>query len=97
MNDGYVEPTILDISLIEKNIQNFSSQKLCDMIVCDRYFNIEKKISNFCMEELARRRINGDNFDFENYIDITYCELPQLNFSNLDLRTILNQVIKNKK
>lgn len=84
----------LDIELVKKNIPIFTSQKLCDMIICERYFNMNKEIAIFCMEELSKRRQDGDQFNFEQYIETSFQELPKLNFDMPDLRTILNQVKK---
>lgn len=66
------------------------------MIVCDRYFGFEQKISDVCMEELAKRRMAGDTFNFESYIDQAYNELPVLDFSMPDIRTVLQQAIGRK-
>lgn len=97
IKDTEIKHTSLNIDIIKNNIPKYSSQKLCEMIVCDRYFGLNQQISIACMEELGKRRINGDNLDFENYIDKTQRELPQLNFDMPDLRAILGQAIKNKK
>jgi hypothetical protein len=96
-NNLYINNTFFDLDLIKSNIFKYSSQKLCEMVVCDRYFGLEQKISVICMEELARRRIAGDIFDFEDVIDKSYKELPVLNFEMPDLRTVLGQALKNKK
>ncbi|HEY5267685.1 MAG TPA: hypothetical protein VII94_00960 [Candidatus Saccharimonadales bacterium] len=81
----------LDLDKIKENIPQFSSEKLCEMIICDRYFGFEQKIAVLCMTELASRRTNGDTFNFEDYIEEKYKELPVLNFEMPDLRTVLQQ------
>lgn len=81
--------TKLDIEKIKANISEYDSQKLCDMIVCDRYFGLEEKISVVCMEELSKRRIAGDAFDFETHIDKSIKALPSLKFVMPDFRTML--------
>jgi hypothetical protein len=48
------------------------------------------------MEELAKRRMAGDTFNFESYIDQAYNELPVLDFSMPDIRTVLQQAIGRK-
>lgn len=87
-----------DINLeeIDKNIPSFSNEKLCEMIVCDRYFGLGKTISVICMQELSKRRVDGDVFDFESYIDLAQKELPVLDFSIPDIRSVLNQAINRK-
>jgi hypothetical protein len=91
-----LENVQFDFDKIKLNIQEYSNEKLCEMIVCDRYFGFEEKIAPICMEELAKRRINGDIFDFETYIDQAYKSLPVLNFTIPDLRTVLTNAIKSR-
>ena len=87
----------LDIERIKNNIDQYSSVKLCEMIVCNRYFGINQEITVFCMEELAKRRINGDDFNFEKFIEDSNKELPELNFSIPNFKDILHQAIKKIK
>lgn len=86
----------LDIEKIKENISEYDSEKLCEMIVCDRYFGLEQKISTICMEELARRRIAGENFDFESRIDMALKTLPSLKFVMPDFRTALAQFARRR-
>lgn len=86
----------LDPEVLKKNIPTFESQKLCDMIVVDRYLGFNKEAALMCMEELAVRRTNGDAFDFESYIEEAQKEMPVLDFTIPDLRDILAQVSKAK-
>jgi hypothetical protein len=88
------EPIQLDLDKVRENIPKFSSEKLCEMIVCDRYFGMDQQISIMCMQELATRRIQGDVFPFETYIDQSLAQLPVLNFVMPDLRTTLSQMAK---
>lgn len=81
---------------VKENLPTYTNEKLCEMIVCDRYFGFDKKISNICMEELSNRRLAGDTFEFEKYIDQVYNELPVLNFAMPDIRTVLQQAIGRK-
>lgn len=92
-----IEETTLDLGLVKTKVPEFTSKKLCDMIVCDRYFGFNQEIAVMCMEELAKRRINGDTFDFETCIEDSIKELPPLNISgDFDIRAILNQSIRKK-
>jgi hypothetical protein len=99
-DDPEIDPTLeykpLNIPEIQKNIQAYASTKLCEMIVCDRYFECYREVAIICMEELARRRQAGDDFLFENYIDQAFDKLPKLNLTGLNLRDILTQAIKQK-
>jgi len=99
LDDGLLdeEPVQLDIDQIKANLPQYGNQKLCEMIVCDRYFGFEHKISTICMEELARRRAEGDLFAFEVYIEQISKEMPVLDLSGSpDIRTILNQAMSRK-
>ena len=88
----------LDTDLIKNNINTYSSEKLCEMIVCDRYLNFGQEISLFCMEELVKRRINGDGFNYEEYINKSLKDLPEINMKLPDIKSILEQIVgENKK
>lgn len=86
----------LDMKKVKENIPQFSNEKLCEMIVCDRYFGFGEKIAPFCMEELSKRRVSGDVFDFENYIDQAHKSLPVISNVIPDIRDVLKQAIGNK-
>jgi hypothetical protein len=89
----------LDIEIVRTNVPSYSSEKLCEMIVCDRYFNFNREIAIICMKELASRREKGDDFQFEDYIEKSYNTLPKLDFGGLpDLSSMLQHLIgKNLK
>jgi hypothetical protein len=89
--DSFDEVINMDDDEVKKQLPEFSSIKLCDIIVCERYLGIGKDLVADCMEELAKRRIAGDPFNFEEYIDSSYKSLPQLDFSLLDLGNVLKQ------
>ena len=83
----------LDVDLVKSKIPSYTSQKLCEMIVCGRYIGFYPEISILCMEELAIRRDSGDTFDFETYIDNAYQSLPKLDFTVPDLQSVLSTLI----
>lgn len=89
LNDG--EP--VDPNFIKNNIANFNSKKLCQIIVCNRYLNLNKELALLSMEELSKRRSNGDQFDFESYIEESLSELPALNFKLPDIRDAISKII----
>jgi len=96
--DEPIEDVKLDLELVKKNLPDYSNEKLCEMIVCDRYFGFNQTIAIMCMEELAKRRINGDTFAFEKYIDDSYNSLPVLpNFEQFDIRKVLQQAINQNR
>src|SRR5512135_1557484 len=96
-DDSPIEDVKLDFDKIRENLPTYSNEKLCEMIVTDRYLGFGKKLDTMCMEELAKRRIAGDTFNFEKYIEDAQKDLPILDFSAVpDLRKILNQAIGRK-
>ena len=78
---------------IVNNLSNYDVIKLCDMIICHRYLGFNEKIAIACMQELGRRRLAGDSFDFEGYIEQEFRNLPKIELTLPDLRTALNQAI----
>jgi len=96
-SDEEIEDVKVDFDKIQDNLPQYSSQKLCEMIVCDRYFGFGQSISVMCMEELARRRLAGDSFNYEAHIAEISKEMPELDLSiTPDIRTVLNQAISRK-
>jgi hypothetical protein len=95
--NGIVGNVPLDIDAMRKGVSTFTSEKLCSIIVCDRYFGCYHDVAIMCMTELALRRANGDNFPFEKVIDEEYAKLPQLNFNSFDIRDVIKQAAGNKK
>lgn len=75
---------------IKDNIVNFSSEKLCQLVIAHRYLKYDEELSILAMEELGKRRVSGENFDFESYIENCLSQLPPLKFNLLDLRSIIS-------
>lgn len=65
------------------NISKFSNEKLCEIVSAARYFGSMQAEGIVCMEELARRRADGDKFDYEGYIENLSRKLPDF---NIDLK-----------
>lgn len=72
------------------NINKFSNEKLCEIIVTHRYLGIMRDEAICCMEELAARRVAGDVFKFEDRIKELLEGLPKI---DLDL----NKILKNTR
>ena len=83
----------LDIEDIRANIKSYSSIKLAEMIVCDRYFGCYRDIAVLCMQQLAARRSAGDVFNFEDYIEQSFKKLPQLNQGAINIRDVISQTM----
>lgn len=88
--------TPLDLKVVKEKLPTYTPEKLCEMVVCDRYFECYKEVALMCMEELSNRRAAGDVFDFETYIENSFNELPKLEFTIPDLGDVLRQVIGRK-
>jgi hypothetical protein len=86
----------LDLQKVKENVPNFTSEKLCEMVACDRYLGCFHEIAIICMEELGKRRANGDNFQFEDRIEEIQKPLPVLNFNTTDIKEILQRAINNR-
>jgi len=84
--------TEIDLDLMISKMHTYTSEKLCEIVVCDRYFGCFKSLAIISMEELASRRIQGDTFDFENYIGNSLKDLPKLDFSIPDVGNVLRQL-----
>lgn len=98
LNDDQEELTFeeLNIDKVKEKIPTHSSTKLCEMIVCDRYFGCYAEVAVACMEELAKRRTAGDNFDFESYIEKSYNELPKLEINLPNLADVMRSLVGKK-
>jgi hypothetical protein len=70
-----------------KTIQEYTSIQLCDIIITNRYLKIYKEKAIIAMEQLALKRQNGDNFDYESYIEDNLKTLPDL---NIDIKNSYN-------
>lgn len=65
------------------DIENSTSEKLCDIIIANRYLKVFKDLVSPCMLELAKRRKAGSDFLFENYIDEKLSEMPKFSFKDM--------------
>jgi hypothetical protein len=76
------------------NIPKFENIKLADIIVAHRYLGVCKNLYIPCMEELARRRIFGDNWSFEEYIEDQLNSMPKIQFNLTDVNMAIEQLKK---
>jgi hypothetical protein len=54
---------------LKEHCASVTSKILASYVVVFRLLDINKELAIFSMEELDRRRIAGDDFDYESYID----------------------------
>lgn len=88
----------LNVNEVKQELPTYTSEKLCEMIVCDRYLGGYRELGIACMEELAKRRSEGSDFNFEEYIGKSINAMPSLNFNNMpDIRDVLRQFINKGK
>lgn len=91
------EMVSLNVEKVKATIPLSNSKKLCEMILVNRYFNMSKDITIACMEELAKRRTEGDDFNFEKYIEDSAAKMPVINLKIPDLKDVLSQYVKQGK
>jgi len=70
---------VMEEENIQENIKHFSDEKLCEIIVSNRYLA--------CMDELSARRVAGNVFPYEKRIEELLASLPKI---NIDLKSIMN-------
>lgn len=64
------------------NVDKFTDTKLCEVVATFRYIGMMKEEALASMVELARRRMLGDDFPFEQKIDEIYNSLPKIKLDN---------------
>jgi len=79
----------------EQQIKEAKSKILAGYIIAYRLFKLNKELAENCMIELMIRKENGDDFEFEKYIEenITEVQIKYKPKTGLDL-TNLNEIIK---
>jgi hypothetical protein len=80
----------------QEDLTLFSSDRLAEIIVAYRYFGLNKELSILAMEELSRRRVNGDPYDFESFIDKSLKDLPVIDLKVESIDKILKSLKKVK-
>jgi len=71
---------------IQENIKQFTNEKLCEIIVSNRYLGVLREEALACMNELAWRREQGEIFPYEQKIEELLKSLPKI---NLDLKSVM--------
>lgn len=93
-DEDLVDYKPMDVNEVKQKIPTYTSEKLCEMIVCDRYLGGYRELGIACMEELAKRRAEGSDFNFEEHISKSMNEMPSLNLTNIpDIRDVLRQFV----
>lgn len=76
--------SIEEIKTLFSNKEKCSSEFLCNLIVASTLFNINKSQQIFAMKELVARRVDGENFDYENIINSKLEELKLMKYKKID-------------
>lgn len=87
----------VSIDNIVNNIKTFDNDKLCSIIVCNRYLGTHTDLAQKCMEELSVRRSQGDHFNFEKKISEELSSLPNINLLGGDIGSHISNLLKNVK
>jgi hypothetical protein len=86
-----------DLELEEDNdlidLTKKDSETLVNMIAANMFIQISDQLKIECMQELANRRINGDNFKFEDAIKEKSSQFKKI--TRVNLPTILTSIGKN--
>ncbi len=84
-------------------INQSPSPNLAAQIVAYKTIGYNKKIAMICMHELARRRDLGEEFNYEEYIDIEIKKIPVVSFNfnvsnvSTDIKSNIEDLIKTIK
>lgn len=73
-----------NITFSEEQILKAQSENLASYVVLYRTLGIAKENAIKCMEELARRRANGDLFEYESFIEEKSKEIPKPKNTDFD-------------
>lgn len=64
-------------------IGQIQSKALCAQVVLYRSLAISKQIALICMDELSRRRKDGEEFNYEEYIETELKKIPEIKPTDL--------------
>ena len=68
------------------SVKTSPSKTLAAHVVAYRALKTNKDIALACMNELAKRKDDGDNFDYESYIEAELAKIPKpqgLNYAKM--------------
>lgn len=72
---GKIFDNLSDAELKEA-CKKMDSKLLATRIAIFRHLDLNKRLAIQCMEELSTRRANGDDFNFEKYIENKIAQFP---------------------
>ena len=74
------------------NIPSFTSEKLADIIVLNRYLGLYDDLAAEAMEELVKRREAGETFEYEAYINENLKNLPKIELKMPQFNSLYNLI-----
>jgi hypothetical protein len=83
---------MFNITQLTKNIDDYETNKVCAIVVAAKYFGNNQSVIRLCMQNLSKRRDNGDSFNFEEYIEAEYNKLPHFNKKSFDAQDIMKGI-----
>ena len=89
LDDKYKE---MSVEEIKTQMLSFPTTKLADIIIANRYLGLYKDLAVTAMEELSKRRMSGDNFQYEQYIEDELKKLPKLDFTLPALGSLFDKI-----
>ncbi len=79
------------------DLENINNKVLAAQVVIYKTLGINRPLAIQCLTELERRKNQGDEFDFESFINSEVKKIPIMPESNLNLISQLMNEIKGKK
>lgn len=78
---------------VKEQIKSAKSKILAGYVITYRLLGLYKELAEECMEELLLRRENGDNFNFEEYIEDELKNSPKSNITDLlKIKNVLKDI-----
>ncbi len=75
------------------SISTSTSKTLAAHVIVYRALGMNKDIAIACMQELAKRKNDGDDFDFEDFIDNELKKIPKQ--KNTDYAQVIRDMYQN--
>lgn len=79
---------------LQAAVKTVQSKVLASYVVAYRTLGYNKQLAILCMSELARRRKEGEDFEYEKFIDEEIQKVPKL--QNLNLQSVMPQLLNIK-
>lgn len=89
----------LSLEQLNDLIKSSSDESLATRVVIYRLLGLQKSLAILCMQELEKRRLAGNTFDFNSYIQeaLDQSPKPEINKKNMSLISNLLKMNNNGK